>query len=151
MNSTNVVKTLYTFYGPLWYLCYLFAWMLMPTVTFCLQPKYLEILMPPLISKWQQLPDNDKDLFPLLECFTSIAQVCSHRFILTDIKPQLIQLLVISLRSGFSTRNLNHESECWDLCHFLRSMLFILLLSRLFCRRWIPQFNLSMNLEGLCS
>lgn len=44
----------------------------------CLQPKYLEILMPPLISKWQQLPDNDKDLFPLLECFTSIAQVWLH-------------------------------------------------------------------------
>ena len=40
-----------------------------------LQPKYLEILMPPLISKWQQLPDSDRDLFPLLECFTSIAQV----------------------------------------------------------------------------
>jgi hypothetical protein len=37
--------------------------------------KYLEILMPPLIAKWQQLPDSDKDLFPLLECFTSIAQV----------------------------------------------------------------------------
>lgn len=39
------------------------------------QVKYLEILMPPLINKWQQLPDTDKDLFPLLECFTSIAQV----------------------------------------------------------------------------
>ncbi|XP_042462672.1 transportin-1-like isoform X3 [Zingiber officinale] len=39
------------------------------------QPKYLEILMPPLIAKWQQLTNSDKDLFPLLECFTSIAQV----------------------------------------------------------------------------
>ncbi|KAK9150951.1 hypothetical protein Syun_009260 [Stephania yunnanensis] len=38
------------------------------------QPRYLEILMPPLISKWQQLSNSDKDLFPLLECFTSIAQ-----------------------------------------------------------------------------
>ncbi|KAG6399270.1 hypothetical protein SASPL_140746 [Salvia splendens] len=38
------------------------------------QPKYLEILMPPLITKWQQLSNSDKDLFPLLECFTSIAQ-----------------------------------------------------------------------------
>ncbi|XP_042457340.1 transportin-1-like isoform X1 [Zingiber officinale] len=38
------------------------------------QPKYLEILMPPLIAKWQQLTNSDKDLFPLLECFTSIAQ-----------------------------------------------------------------------------
>ncbi|XP_026446059.1 transportin-1-like [Papaver somniferum] len=39
------------------------------------QPRCLEILMPPLISKWQQLANSDKDLFPLLECFTSIAQV----------------------------------------------------------------------------
>jgi transportin-1 len=39
------------------------------------QPAYLAILMPPLIAKWQQLSNSDKDLFPLLECFTSIAQV----------------------------------------------------------------------------
>ncbi|XP_024399109.1 transportin-1 [Physcomitrium patens] len=43
-------------------------------------PKYLEILMPPLISKWKQLLDNDKDLFPLLECFTSIAQAFGPGF-----------------------------------------------------------------------
>jgi transportin-1 len=46
----------------------------------CLQTKYLEILMPPLIAKWQQLPDSDKDLFPLLECFTSIAQALGPGF-----------------------------------------------------------------------
>ena len=40
-----------------------------------MQAKYLDIFMPPLIAKWQQLPNSDKDLFPLLECFTSIAQV----------------------------------------------------------------------------
>ncbi|CAI0468897.1 unnamed protein product [Linum tenue] len=44
------------------------------------QPKYLEILMPPLIAKWQQLSNTDKDLFPLLECFTSIAQALSTGF-----------------------------------------------------------------------
>ncbi|KAG0595592.1 hypothetical protein M758_UG179600 [Ceratodon purpureus] len=43
-------------------------------------PKYLEILMPPLISKWQLLPDSDRDLFPLLECFTSIAQALGDGF-----------------------------------------------------------------------
>lgn len=43
-------------------------------------PKYLEILMHPLISKWQQLPDTDRDLFPLLECFTSIAQALGPGF-----------------------------------------------------------------------
>jgi len=45
-------------------------------VLFSVQPVYLDILMPPLIEKWQQLSNSDKDLFPLLECFTSIAHVC---------------------------------------------------------------------------
>ncbi|KAJ4964946.1 hypothetical protein NE237_016795 [Protea cynaroides] len=44
------------------------------------QPRYLDILMPPLISKWQQLSNSDKDLFPLLECFTSIAQALGPGF-----------------------------------------------------------------------
>ncbi|KAL0393479.1 UNVERIFIED_CONTAM: Transportin-1 [Sesamum latifolium] len=44
------------------------------------QPKYLEILMPPLIAKWQLLSNSDKDLFPLLECFTSIAQALGTGF-----------------------------------------------------------------------
>lgn len=29
--------------------------------------EYIEILMPPLIDKWNALKDEDKDLFPLLE------------------------------------------------------------------------------------
>nr|XP_034927510.1 transportin-1-like isoform X1 [Populus alba] len=44
------------------------------------KPAYLEILMPPLIAKWQQLSNSDKDLFPLLECFTSIAQALGTGF-----------------------------------------------------------------------
>ncbi|KAF2324731.1 hypothetical protein GH714_016541 [Hevea brasiliensis] len=44
------------------------------------KPRYLDILMPPLIAKWQQLSDSDKDLFPLLECFASIAQALGTGF-----------------------------------------------------------------------
>ncbi|KAG6712007.1 hypothetical protein I3842_05G083800 [Carya illinoinensis] len=44
------------------------------------QPVYLDILMPPLIAKWQQLSNSDKDIFPLLECFTSIAQALGTGF-----------------------------------------------------------------------
>lgn len=44
------------------------------------QPRYFDILMPPLIAKWQQVSDSDKDLFPLLECFTSIAQALGTGF-----------------------------------------------------------------------
>lgn len=31
------------------------------------RPEYIELLMPPLINKWNSLKDEDKDLFPLLE------------------------------------------------------------------------------------
>ncbi|KAF5449020.1 hypothetical protein F2P56_029509 [Juglans regia] len=44
------------------------------------QPVYLDILMPPLIAKWQQLSNSDKEFFPLLECFTSIAQALGTGF-----------------------------------------------------------------------
>lgn len=44
------------------------------------EPKYLNILMPPLVNKWKSLGDHDKDLFPLLECFTSIAQALGQAF-----------------------------------------------------------------------
>lgn len=31
------------------------------------KPDYINLLMPPLIQKWNILKDEDKDLFPLLE------------------------------------------------------------------------------------
>lgn len=31
------------------------------------KPEYINLLMPPLIQKWNALKDEDKDLFPLLE------------------------------------------------------------------------------------
>ncbi|PPS08735.1 hypothetical protein GOBAR_AA11919 [Gossypium barbadense] len=38
------------------------------------QPVYVEILIPPLLQKWQNFSIFDKDLLTLLECFTSIVQ-----------------------------------------------------------------------------
>jgi transportin-1 len=35
------------------------------------QPQFIYLLMPPLITKWNELSDKDTDLFPLLEvCLT---------------------------------------------------------------------------------
>lgn len=34
--------------------------------------EYIELLMPPLIQKWNALKDEDKDLFPLLEVGTNM-------------------------------------------------------------------------------
>jgi len=43
--------------------------------------------MPPLIEKWNQLRDTDKDLFPLLEVgcpFTLLISVVFYAFILME-------------------------------------------------------------------
>ncbi|CAG8571826.1 5868_t:CDS:10, partial [Racocetra persica] len=34
--------------------------------------EHIDILMPPLIEKWHLLKDDDRDLFPLLECLSSV-------------------------------------------------------------------------------
>lgn len=36
------------------------------------RPEYVDILMPPLIAKWSELPDDDGQLIPLLECLSSV-------------------------------------------------------------------------------
>ncbi|KAK7895875.1 hypothetical protein WMY93_021200 [Mugilogobius chulae] len=43
--------------------------------------EYIQMLMPPLIQKWNQLKDEDKDLFPLLECLSSIATALQSGFL----------------------------------------------------------------------
>ncbi|KAJ6224106.1 hypothetical protein RDWZM_002651 [Blomia tropicalis] len=45
------------------------------------KPEYIELLMPPLIQKWNSLNDYDKDLFPLLECFSSVATALQTGFL----------------------------------------------------------------------
>ncbi|CAJ0823134.1 10578_t:CDS:10, partial [Entrophospora sp. SA101] len=36
------------------------------------KPEFIDILMPPLIEKWHSLKNDDRDLFPLLECLSSV-------------------------------------------------------------------------------
>jgi transportin-1 len=45
------------------------------------KPEYINLLMPPLIQKWNMLKDEDKDLFPLLECLSSIASSLQQGFL----------------------------------------------------------------------
>ncbi|EFA10900.2 Importin subunit beta-like Protein [Tribolium castaneum] len=45
------------------------------------KPDYISMLMPPLIQKWNILKDEDKDLFPLLECLSSIATALQSGFL----------------------------------------------------------------------
>lgn len=45
------------------------------------KPEYINMLMPPLIQKWNMLKDEDKDLFPLLECLSSVATALQSGFL----------------------------------------------------------------------
>ncbi|NXD60028.1 TNPO2 protein, partial [Corvus moneduloides] len=51
-----------------------------PCDTPCSQ-EYIQKLMPPLIQKWNELKDEDKDLFPLLECLSSVATALQSGFL----------------------------------------------------------------------
>ncbi|EJD41686.1 ARM repeat-containing protein [Auricularia subglabra TFB-10046 SS5] len=44
-------------------------------------PMYVQILMPPLISRWERLRDDDFDLVPLLECLSSVTIAIGPGFI----------------------------------------------------------------------
>lgn len=37
------------------------------------EPALLALFMPPLLVKWQQFADNDRELMPLMEVFTALA------------------------------------------------------------------------------
>lgn len=56
------------------------------------EPNLIQILMPPLINKWNILTDEDRDLFPLLECLSSIAQALGHGFL--DFAPPVFERCV---------------------------------------------------------
>ena len=45
------------------------------------RPEYIQIIMPPLIERWNLLLNDDKDLFPLLESLSSIATALQTGFL----------------------------------------------------------------------
>jgi hypothetical protein len=45
------------------------------------EQRYIDSLMPPLMEKWDALKDEDKDLFPLLECLSSVATALQSGFL----------------------------------------------------------------------
>lgn len=40
--------------------------------------EYIQLLMPPLIEKWNLLKDEDRDLFPLLEVSTCVTSIIGY-------------------------------------------------------------------------
>lgn len=45
------------------------------------QKKYIDLIMPILLSKWNTLADTDVNLFPLLECLSFVAAALGSGFI----------------------------------------------------------------------
>eukprot|EP01126_Amoeba_proteus_P027958 TRINITY_DN2765_c0_g2_i4.p1 TRINITY_DN2765_c0_g2~~TRINITY_DN2765_c0_g2_i4.p1 ORF type:complete len:869 (+),score=129.33 TRINITY_DN2765_c0_g2_i4:69-2675(+) len=45
------------------------------------QPKYLQLIFPPLLRIWDHISNDDTDLFPLLDCFRYIAVALKSSFI----------------------------------------------------------------------
>lgn len=58
------------------------------------RPDYIELLMPPLIDRWNVLRNDDKDLFPLLECLSSIATALQAGF-LPYCEPVFVRCIVL--------------------------------------------------------
>ena len=44
------------------------------------KPEHIQVLLPPLFERWRLLPDDHKDLMPLLECMTSVVQALGLGF-----------------------------------------------------------------------
>uniref|UniRef100_A0A8C2FM01 Transportin-1 n=1 Tax=Cyprinus carpio TaxID=7962 RepID=A0A8C2FM01_CYPCA len=51
------------------------------------QPEYIQKLMPPLIQKWNELKDEDKDLFPLLEHYRAASCPTVNQFTMENQQP----------------------------------------------------------------
>lgn len=56
---------------------------------------FINLLLPPLIEKWQLLKDDDKDLWPLLECMSSVALAMGENFapFAVDVYTRAIKIL----------------------------------------------------------
>lgn len=53
------------------------------------KPELVNLLLPPLMAKWQQLADDDRSLFPLLECLASVVTALGPGF--ADSAPPVFQ------------------------------------------------------------
>ncbi|KAJ6451941.1 armadillo-type protein [Mycena sanguinolenta] len=68
-------------------------------------PRYVEILMPPLTNRWSRLKNDDEDLIPLLECLASVMIAIGVAFVpsaqpplINASNPNLLQLLTVCVK-----------------------------------------------------
>ncbi|XP_064607040.1 transportin-1-like isoform X2 [Liolophura sinensis] len=75
------------------------------------KPEYVNMLMPPLIQKWNVLKDEDKDLFPLLECLSSVATALQNGFLpyCEPVYQRCVSLVEQTLHQNFAS--LTHPDQ----------------------------------------
>ncbi|KAJ3339678.1 hypothetical protein HDU93_007904 [Gonapodya sp. JEL0774] len=63
-------------------------------------PQYIPLLMNPLVEKWQSLKDQSRDMFPLLECLSSVAMALGPGFgqFAPNVWNRCLQLISITLQ-----------------------------------------------------
>ncbi|XP_048760058.1 transportin-1-like isoform X3 [Ostrea edulis] len=76
------------------------------------KPEYVNMLMPPLIQKWNILKDEDKDLFPLLECLSSVATALQSGFLpyCEPVYQRCVNLVEQTLNQNFQA-NINQPEQ----------------------------------------
>lgn len=90
--------------------------------------------MPPLIAKWNELKDEDKDLFPLLECLSSVATALQSGFLpyCEPVYQRCVTLVQKTLAQAMVSFTLSHPHTHTYWHH--TNIITLLLLLQLCCR-----------------
>lgn len=63
------------------------------------EERYLSVIFPPLLHKWNSIDDDDTDLFPLLDCFQHVAMALGLSFL--PYTPQVFSRFVVTTRRSY--------------------------------------------------
>ncbi|KAF9582537.1 hypothetical protein BGW38_000088, partial [Lunasporangiospora selenospora] len=70
--------------------------------------EYIDLLMPCLIEKWQNLQDDDRDLFPLFECLSSVTTALGQGFL--PFAPPVFERCVKIVHSNLAQAQMNAQN-----------------------------------------
>ena len=72
-------------------------------------PECVALLMPPLMAKWNDIPDDDRAIFPLFECLTSVSTSLGPAFVHYS-SPVFLRCLAIISRTLEHQRSVDHSN-----------------------------------------
>ncbi|ANB15835.1 Kap104p [Sugiyamaella lignohabitans] len=62
------------------------------------EPQHIGLILPPLLEKWSQMKDDDRDLTPLLECLSTITATAGEQF--SPYAPTVFERTCASLKNN---------------------------------------------------